>query len=258
VFQILPDDAARSTVWTPTKRQNEPADIAILAPDLDQPVRVARPACAQVTFLVPRLNVQKLFDDPAILHSHVLPSGNRDVQLVRQRIAALRGTIRTLAPLEMQRHLNSLLTLIIATYGKSLCLHGSRRAVNRAVTFEKVRRFVRDNLDERNLTAEYVIESLGVSRPTIYPLFQHEGGLANYIQQLRLRTAAKDLVRFPQSRSKISLIRSDSTARRLSRGHSGTHSITPRESCAPIREPDPHFGHSRSTPLASTCVTHCR
>ncbi|WP_160172566.1 hypothetical protein [Caballeronia sordidicola] len=40
-------------------------------------------------------------------------------------------------------------------------MSGSKRAIARAVMFEDVRRFVRDNLADCELSPEHVLESLG-------------------------------------------------------------------------------------------------
>jgi AraC-like DNA-binding protein len=40
-----------------------------------------------------------------------------------------------------------------------------------------------------------VVAALRLSRPTVYRLFQHEGGLASYIRNLRLRHAADELAK---------------------------------------------------------------
>jgi len=42
-----------------------------------------------------------------------------------------------------------------------------------------------------------VLNALQLPRPTIYRLFQHEGGVGAYIRHLRLRHAADELIRYP-------------------------------------------------------------
>jgi len=48
-----------------------------------------------------------------------------------------------------------------------------------------------------DLSPDRVVELLGLSRPTVYRLFQHEGGLGAYIRHVRLRAAAEELVAWP-------------------------------------------------------------
>jgi AraC-like DNA-binding protein len=47
------------------------------------------------------------------------------------------------------------------------------------------------------LSPDSVLASLRLSRASVYRLFEHEGGLAAYIRNRRLRMAADELVRFP-------------------------------------------------------------
>ena len=92
--------------------------------------------------------------------------------------------------------------------------------IGTALAFDAARRFVQANLAESDLSPERVVESLAISRATIYRLFQHEGGLHAYIRHLRLRAAADsfDSLEFPSRRSPFL---SASRARQISRGRFG-------------------------------------
>ncbi len=67
----------------------------------------------------------------------------------------------------------------------------------RAAVYGQVRRHVEANLHDPDLTPDSVLQSLRLSRASVYRLFAHEGGLAAYIRSRRLRAAADELVRFP-------------------------------------------------------------
>jgi AraC-like DNA-binding protein len=196
-FQVFLEGDSRSAVSYSGNRYDVPLEVGILAADLDQPFRVVRHACRHINLFAPASRVQRIFPDPALLHGRILSPLLPSVRLIMNRVERLRAGIRMLTPREAHRELGELLTLILAAYGKDLGLAGSQSALNRAAMLDGVRRFIHANLCERDLTAQYVVDSLGVSRPTIYRLFQHEGGLGNYIQDLRLRTAARELVNFP-------------------------------------------------------------
>ena len=102
--------------------------------------------------------------------------------------------------------------------------------ISRALMFEDVRRYVRDNLQEDRLSPQNVIEALGLPRSTIYRLFEHEGGLGAYIQQLRLRVAADDLVRTPRVPIKdIGYSVGFKSAAHFTRAFRCAYDITPRE-----------------------------
>ena len=63
--------------------------------------------------------------------------------------------------------------------------------------FDKARRYVQANLHRASLSPESVLEALQLPRPTLYRLFEHEGGLGAYIRNRRLREAADELVKYP-------------------------------------------------------------
>ena len=63
--------------------------------------------------------------------------------------------------------------------------------------FGEVRRYIQAHLTESELSPESVLSALRLPRPTLYRLFQHEGGLGAYIRNLRLRRAADELIRYP-------------------------------------------------------------
>lgn len=197
VFHIFLDGHAGSNVSHAAKRSGASMDVGILAVDLDQPIRMSRGASQHINLFVPPSRLQHAFADPGLLHGRTLSPQLPAVRLIAAHAATLAHSIRTMPPDEAHRQLDALVTLILAAYGLETGLAGSRRALARAAMFDRVRHFVRFNLDNGDLTPEYVIEQLGLSRPTVYRLFQHEGGLGNYIQYLRLRTAADDLLRFP-------------------------------------------------------------
>ncbi|MCY0854914.1 helix-turn-helix transcriptional regulator [Cupriavidus sp. D39] len=119
------------------------------------------------------------------------------MRLIVERVAAFARNIRHMPAAQAHRHLSALVELIAAAFGEEIGLSGSRSAIAREIAFSSARCFVQANLADSDLTPERVLESLGLSRPTMYRLFQHEGGLGAYIRHMRLRTAANDIVRFP-------------------------------------------------------------
>ncbi len=197
VFNIFIDGWPDSVIGHSARRQGEPGEVGILAVDLDQPVHVQRHACRHVTFFVPARLLQPVFPDPGALHGRVLAPRTPAVRLIGERVVALSANLRYMPPDEAYRSLHELANLIAAAFGDDAGFSGSKRAITRAMMFDKVRRFVRANLGDCELSPEYVLESLGFPRPTVYRMFQHEGGLGAYIRHLRLRAAVNDLARFP-------------------------------------------------------------
>ncbi len=99
-----------------------------------------------------------------------------------ERVAPFVRNIRHTSAAEVHRNLTTLVDLIAAAFGEDIGLSGSWRAIVRGIAFSSAGRFVQANLADSDLTPERVLESLRLSRPTIYRLFQHEGGLGAYIR----------------------------------------------------------------------------
>jgi AraC-like DNA-binding protein len=196
-FHIVMEGDAATLVTRPGKRLDTPLDVGILAVDFDQPLHVSRRACRHVTLFVPRAALQDIFPDPGALHGRVLGAGDPHARLIRQRAGVLSASLAHKTFDAAFQRLREIIDLIGEAFGEQLGVRGSKPALGRAMAFDTARRYVQANLSEFDLSPESVVDSLALSRATIYRLFQHEGGLHAYIRHLRLRAAADDLVRFP-------------------------------------------------------------
>ncbi|TDG17764.1 AraC family transcriptional regulator [Paraburkholderia silviterrae] len=196
-FHIVMDGDAATRVTRPGKRQDTPLDVGVLAVDFDQPLHVLRGACRHVSLFVPRTALQEVFPDPGALHGRVLGANEPASQLIRERLNVFAANVPHMSLERAILRLREIVQLIVDAFGAQAGVRGSKPAVARAIAFNTARRFVQANLAESDLSPESVVESLGLSRATIYRMFQHEGGLHAYIRHLRLRAAADDLVRFP-------------------------------------------------------------
>jgi AraC-like DNA-binding protein len=196
-FHIVMDGDAATLVTRPGKRDDAPIDVGILAVDFDQPLHVLRRGCRHVTLFVPRTALQDIFPDPGALHGRVLGANEQAAQLIKQRVKGFAANVSQMSFDDAYLRLREIVHLIADAFGEQAGLRGSKPAMARAIAFDAARRFVQANLTEFDLSPERVVESLALSRATIYRLFQHEGGLHAYIRHLRLRAAADDLVRLP-------------------------------------------------------------
>ena len=107
---------------------------------------------------------------------------------------------------EAYRAMRTCALLIAAAFGKEARLTGNARAAARTAMFATARRYIEANLGQADLTPESVLAASQLSRPTLYRLFEPEGGLAAYIRNRRLREAADELHRYPGKRSSRSLM----------------------------------------------------
>ena len=169
----------------------------VVAVDLGQPMRMRRQACRMLTLFVPAELVLEVFPDPQAIHGRLLQDATPLARLAIRQAAALGQSVRGLDLAQVEADITACARLLLAAFGKDARLSGNARAAGRAAMFGQVRRHIQANLHQAGLTPESVIQALRLPRPTVYRLFQHEGGLGAYIRHLRLRLAAEELVRYP-------------------------------------------------------------
>ena len=70
-------------------------------------------------------------------------------------------------------------------------------SVRRDALLGKIRAYIHEQLDQDWLTPAAIQAAFHLSRPTLYRLFEGEGGLMEYIRNCRLRDAAADMIDAP-------------------------------------------------------------
>ena len=188
------DDLA---VHASPRRHGAPSAARILALDMNQPVRMRRSACRVLTFFAPGALVAESFPHPEAIHGRSIQNTTPLTRLTIAHVAALGQTIAGLSAPAAESAMRTGTQLLAAAFGKQAGLSGNARAAARAAMFGRVRRYIQGNIHRLELSPESVLNALQLPRPTLYRMFQHEGGLGTYIRHLRLRHAANDLVRYP-------------------------------------------------------------
>ncbi|NVZ73029.1 AraC family transcriptional regulator, partial [Pseudomonas costantinii] len=173
------------------------ATASVFATDLNQPVRMRRSACQVLTLFVPRSVVDAAFPHAEALHGRVFENTSALMQLFIEHVLAFSRNLPGLSAPEAHSRFDVSVQLLLAALGKQTKLSGNARAAVRAAMFDKARRYVHANLHHASLSPESLLQALQLPRPTVYRLFEHEGGLGAYIRNRRLREAADELVKFP-------------------------------------------------------------
>ena len=198
-FHVFAEGDVDSVTVRSSAQRDAPAAAKFVALDMGQPVRMHRNACHVLTFFVPGAMVQEVFPDPAAVHARTMQPDSPIARLALDHTAALGREIATLSAPAAESAVRDAVQLLLAGFGKQARLSGGARAATRAAMFGQVRRYVQANLHRADLSPENVLAALHLPRPTLYRLFQHEGGLGAYMRHLRLRHAADDLVRYPHT-----------------------------------------------------------
>jgi len=137
-----------------------------------------------ITLSIPREMLHRMLPDPPDLHGRTLDGATG--QLFAAHLQTLVGSLPRLAPDEAPPLARATVEILAA------CLVPSREAVARArapievALLAQARRYVEPKLHLRDLTPEHIGAAIGVSRSTLYTLFEPHGGVAAYIRGRRL------------------------------------------------------------------------
>ena len=197
VLHVFLEGAVENLAIRPSHRDPARAPVRILALDMNQPYRMQRLACRVITFFVPGALVQEVFPDPEAIHGRVLAGATPLERLIVEHVTALSQTIACMQAPEADDAIRAAGRLLVAAFGRQARLSGDTRAAARVAMFGQVRRYIQAHLTDSELSPESVLNALQLPRPTVYRLFQHEGGVGAYIRNLRLRHAANELIRYP-------------------------------------------------------------
>lgn len=196
-FHILVDGAIETRTGTHPKRVAMQSAPGIVALDMGQPMQMTRSGCRLQALFLPRTLLASVLPEPESIHGSVIEYRSPIARLIPAQLAELARNIQHMSASESSEAMRTCALLIGAAFGKEAGLAGNARAAVRAAAFAQARRYIDENLHESDLSPESVLRTSPLSRPTLYRLFENEGGLAAYIRNRRLSQAAEELRRYP-------------------------------------------------------------
>lgn len=167
--------------------------VAITLIDLGQPSETNSTPEHNISLVVPRRSVYEY--DLLAEYLHGQPLTSPSAMFLADHITSLMRHANGLGP-ELVARLTDVTPGLIAS-----CLAPSRESFSRAqretelLIIERARTLIRENLYNSRLTPSFVQAHLGVSRATLYRLFEPFGGVASAIRQGRIRQALADIHR---------------------------------------------------------------
>lgn len=171
----------------------------VLALDMAQPMRMVRPTPARVlAFFLPRQVVEAAIPDAPSIHGRVVGFNTPLMRLLQGELQAL--LIQLPAPDEptLERSLRTCVDLLLAAFARQSQVEAGSRGAVRAALQDCIRRYIDANLYTEELTVEHLLRAFPLPRPSLYRMFEEEGGLAAYIRNCRLREAAHELLLSPE------------------------------------------------------------
>ena len=166
-------------------------DIVIL--DLSRSCRMAAVNYTSLSVVVPRAALEPLIADIDRLHGLVLAHGAPLNTLLLSHMRTLYAEAPNLANGEGVAAASATEGLIAACLGPSAAGRETGRQATAAVAMQRLRRLIEAHLGDADLGPDFLCQHGGVSRATLYRLFEPFGGAGNYIRQRRLVRAYRML-----------------------------------------------------------------
>ena len=211
-----------------TGTATRPGDLFIV--DAAQPLATSTTDSQFLSLAVPRRLLAPLLRSPDELSMRVLRGENPMIGLLRDHLCSLYRSAGQLTAAEVQAVMPGTLQLAAAAINCQVT-EANAPAVRESL-FAAICRHIRHNLADLALSPEGVAAHFGISRATLYRLFEQESGFVNYVRAQRLRQChaiLADRSQTHRSVAEIALTYGFSDASNFTRAYRRASGMSPRE-----------------------------
>lgn len=179
----------------PTEIDAEPGDIYFL--DLSQPVNLQTSArggiTADITLWIPRARLLASISDEHALHGLGVKGTSPAGALIGASLRSLVAQVDRMSVLEMDAIVNGVVELAASAIAPMLETAAVSGVAVPLASFVTIRRFIDRNLTSPELGPEMIANNFGLSRASLYRLFEPIGGIAGYIRKQRLKRCFQEI-----------------------------------------------------------------
>jgi AraC-like DNA-binding protein len=174
----------------------QPGDIALL--DLRNSFRLIRgrenETTSELTLWLPRARLPAQLADATVIHRQLVRAGAAGTAVAAAALEALLPQLESKTAAEM----NEIVTGVVGLAARVIALSARTKSSASAgpaplESFLTVSRFIEANLGARDLGVDKLARTFGLSRASLYRLFEPVGGVASYIRTRRLARARQEL-----------------------------------------------------------------
>lgn len=174
----------------------QPGDILVV--DQARPYHREIQAGDAVTLLVARDMLPSL---PSSVHGTIFSGGIS--QLLDSYLRSLLDKIGTLSQSEALHAEQATLSLVKAMLSPTAQEISNARNELLSTLYVKIKEYIRQNLESPDLSPDRICKEIGISRSSLYRLFEQDGGVANYIRKRRLLAIHRALMSPESPRHRI-------------------------------------------------------
>jgi AraC-like DNA-binding protein len=198
VFHVAVEGVVETSTGSSLQRNSSQFMPGVLALDMNQPMHMARPTRAHVlAFFLPRALVESVIPDAESIHGRVMGYTSPIGRLLHKQLMMLCRDLSSMSPSNAEIALRTCARLLMTAFAKQARLSDGTRAAVRAAVYGQIKHYIQANLHRQELGPEEILQAHTVPRPSMYRMFEQDGGLVTYIRHRRLREAADQLIRSP-------------------------------------------------------------
>ncbi|SMH28703.1 transcriptional regulator, AraC family [Azospirillum lipoferum] len=176
-------------------------DVCVL--DMTQPLSTRASDFRNLTIVVPRESLAPLVKAPDALHGLILPGESAMGSLLADHLRTLHDQIPAMTAREAQAVAGGTAGLVAACLGPALDARERAVADLHAATLARIKRFIDERLETPDLDSDAIGRHFGLSRSSLYRLFEPLGGVAAHVRGRRLARALADLVAPRAGRTRV-------------------------------------------------------
>lgn len=221
-----------------------PGDVCIF--DLSRPIETATTEFGNLSLVVPRKILAPLLARPDDMHGCVLPAASSVTGVLADHVRSLRKQAPHMRVDEANALAVATVRLVAACAGGNQANHDELALGMSEAVLMRIRRHIDDNLGSPALSPHSLTRAFGLSRASLYRLFEPLGGVAGFIREQRLLRAFRLISRGRARISEVALALGFENETVFGRVFKQRFGMTPREARVMIDEShlahDPNLG----------------
>ncbi len=174
--------------------------------DLSRRSTIEAPDYRSLTIVLPRVSLEPFLPNLDRLHGLVLPRSSPLNTMLLNHLQTLAAEVPGLGLQDARAAARGTAALIAALVSTSSNGRGAPSGTAKIASLQMLRSLVESNLGKPDLGPEFLCRELGMSRATLYRLFEPLGGVSRYIQQRRLTRAFQTITDPAHAGDRVSTI----------------------------------------------------
>lgn len=192
----------------PTEVNSEPGDVFFI--DLAQPVNLQTSVrdgpTADITLWIPRARLLASISDEHSLHGLGIKGTSPAGAIVGTSLRSLATHVERMSAQELDALADGVIELIASAITPMLETAAVSGVAVPLASFVTIRRFIDRNLKSPKLGPEMIANNFGLSRASLYRLFEPVGGIAGYIRKQRLNQVFQEITAAEYANQRIGQI----------------------------------------------------